>query len=384
MSFRHNSTAILLCVVFSIFASCASSDHPVATSKQYPVNESSDSLPNDGNIEVGDIDFDELQVMVSDFPERALSDLDEWLAGYDSPRLHLLFGQASLNLLEQRQASGKLGPGLAADLFSDADAAFAKSLVNFDTHNASLRGMARSFCRQGQFVPAWSSALLWHSAEQHNFNLNDQLLFAEIGLGRVIAEQKKQAAETPAAHLAAEAFEAAIELGAPHSTRISLSDLHAWQQRPAAAAVELAAAISAAPDDPTAYQRLKSLCLDNRNLHTATLKQLCFELSDSASALWYYGEALYLQARDARAAADFIKGMSALDNAERAFEQAAILNEDFAQSCHDWISILKTLRAWLLRDDQRIDDAIASVLDVIEFNPIALQQPLLEESLPNV
>jgi tetratricopeptide (TPR) repeat protein len=383
MKLLLNFTTILPYVVFSIFASCSSANHPIATSKQYSVLNDADSSAHNDSTGLEDIDYANLALEVGLDPENALRQLDDLLALHDAPRLHLLFGQASLNLLEQRQMAGTLGPGLAADLFSDADSSFEMCVDDPNTRTAALRGQARSLCRQGDFVNAWDAALLWHASDSSNFELSDNILIGEIGLGRVIAERQQNASPTPAPHLAIEALEAAIEAGAPYATRINLADFHTWQQRPVVAAEALASAILSAPDSETAYTRLSNLCTGNRNLHTATLKQLCFELSNSATALWYYGESLYLQARDTRAAADFLKAMLALDQSEQAFEQAAILNEAFATSCRDYISIVKTQRVWLLRDEQRIDDAIASVLDVIAYNPVAMKQPRREESLPN-
>jgi tetratricopeptide (TPR) repeat protein len=382
MSFRHNLTAILLYSGFAFFASCASSDHPVATTSEQATKQLQDTAPIDGDT-AQNPDFLSLARLAKSAPEDALNQLDNLLASSSDLRLQLLFGQASLNLLEQRQIAGKLGPGLAADLFSDANAAFSLCLSSNDLLPAALRGLARTSYRQGNFVSAWDQALKWHATTNANFNLADHELIGEIGLGRVVAEYRDNAGETAASHIAAESFEAALQLEPSYSTYISLADLHTWQQRPQAAALVLADAIKLAPGQAMAYHRLRSLTQGNRNLHTATLKQICFDLSTSASALWYYGESLYLQAKDARFAADYIKAMDALGASQQVFEQSAILDDSFHESCHDWISIIKTQRVWLLRDDQRTGDAIASVIDALDYDPSALRHPVQGDSLSN-
>ena len=111
MSFRHNITAILLCAAMGLFASCATSEKTHADPTPAAlVWERVVSLESD---------------VVND-PERALNTLDDWIYG-ENPKiaedvqLNIFFGQASLNLLEQRQAAGALGPALAADLLTNAE-----------------------------------------------------------------------------------------------------------------------------------------------------------------------------------------------------------------------------------------------------------------------
>ena len=198
---------------------------------------------------------------------------------------------------------------------------------NQEYHPAAFRGLARMQQRQGGFVDAWEFALTWHEIAHNDFNLDDHLLLGEIGLARLVAQHQIGAEEMAAPHLAIESLEAAIASDASHyNSRIKLADFHTWQQRQQMAATVLKDAIASAPDYGVAYQRLKTLCLGDRNLHTATLKELCDTVASRGTVLWYYGEALYLQARDARVAADFVKAMTALDKSQQAFEESAALD----------------------------------------------------------
>jgi tetratricopeptide (TPR) repeat protein len=329
---------------------------------------------------------------VANEPERALNTLDDFIYS-ENPELaerlvylNILFGQASLNLLEQRQAAGALGPALAADLLTNAEESFslAASSQQSEYHPAALRGLARMQQRQGGFVDAWEFALTWHEIAHNDFNLDDHLLFGEIGLARLVAQHQIGADEMAAPHLAIESLEAAIAIDASlYNSRIKLADFHTWQQRQQMAATVLKEAITAAPDYGVAYQRLKTLCLGDRNLHTATLRELCGTIASPGTVLWYYGEALYLQARDARVASDFVKAMAALDKSQQAFEESAALDANFESSCRAWISIVKTQRVWMLRDEGNIDAAIDAAFEVMDYNPSALQDPLEDQSLAN-
>lgn len=382
MSFRHNITAILLCAAMALFASCATSE------KTHTDVASSPGAQSERLVE---IDFTVLENDVVNEPERALNTLDDLIYSDNSQiaedvLTNILFGQASLNLLEQRQAAGALGPALAADLLTNAEESFslAASSQQSEYHPAAFRGLARMQQRQGGFVDAWEFALTWHEIAHNDFNLDDHLLLGEIGLARLVAQHQIGAEEMAAPHLAIESLEAAIASDASlYNSRIKLADFHTWQQRQQMAATVLKDAIASAPDYGVAYQRLKTLCLGDRNLHTATLKELCDTVASRGTVLWYYGEALYLQARDARVASDFVKAMTALDKSQQAFEESAALDANFESSCRAWISIVKTQRVWMLRDEGNIDAAIAAAFEVMDYNPSALKDPLEDQSLAN-
>ena len=382
MSFRHNITAILLCAAMALFASCATSE------KTHTDVASSPEAQSERLVE---IDFTVLENDVVNEPERALNTLDDLIYSDNSQiaedvLTNILFGQASLNLLEQRQAAGALGPALAADLLTNAEESFslAASSQQSEYHPAAFRGLARMQQRQGGFVDAWEFALTWHEIAHNDFNLDDHLLLGEIGLARLVAQHQIGADEMAAPHLAIESLEAAIAIDASlYNSRIKLADFHTWQQRQQMAATVLKDAIASAPDYGVAYQRLKTLCLGDRNLHTATLKELCDTVASRGTVLWYYGEALYLQARDARVASDFVKAMTALDKSQQAFEESAALDANFESSCRAWMSIVKTQRVWMLRDEGNIDAAIAAAFEVMDYNPSALKDPLEDQSLAN-
>ena len=383
MSFRHNITAILLCAAMGLFTGCATSEKTHTDTRPSPEAQSQRLV---------EIDFTAIEKDVANEPERALNTLDDFIYS-ENPELaerlvylNILFGQASLNLLEQRQAAGALGPALAADLLTNAEESFslAASSQQSEYHPAAFRGLARMQQRQGGFVDAWEFALTWHEIAHNDFNLDDHLLLGEIGLARLVAQHQIGAEEMAAPHLAIEALEAAIASDASHyNSRIKLADFHTWQQRQQMAATVLKDAIASAPDYGVAYQRLKTLCLGDRNLHTATLKELCDTVASRGTVLWYYGEALYLQARDARVASDFVKAMTALDKSQQAFEESAALDANFESSCRAWISIVKTQRVWMLRDEGNIDAAIAAAFEVMDYNPSALKDPLEDQSLAN-
>ena len=382
MSFRHNITAILLCAAMGLLASCATTEKTHADAAPSPEAQSERLV---------EIDFTALETEVVNEPERALNVLDDLIYS-EYPEIsgdiptNLFFGQASLNLLEQRQAAGALGPSLAADLLTNAEESFslAARSQQSEYHPAAFRGLARMQQRQGGFVDAWEFALAWHEIAHNDFNLDDHLLLGEIGLARLVAQHQIGADEMAAPHLAIESLEAAIAIDASlYNSRIKLADFHTWQQRQQMAATVLKEAITAAPDYGVAYQRLKTLCLGDRNLHTATLRELCGTIASPGTVLWYYGEALYLQARDARVASDFVKAMTALDKSQQAFEESAALVANFESSCRAWISIVKTQRVWMLRDEGNIDAAIDAAFEVMDYNPSALQDPLEDQSLAN-
>ena len=105
----------------ALFASCATSE------KTHTDVAPSPEAQSDRLVE---IDFTALEKDVVSDPERALNTLDDFIYSHNPELaerlvyLNILFGQASLNLLEQRQAAGALGPALAADLLTNAEESF--------------------------------------------------------------------------------------------------------------------------------------------------------------------------------------------------------------------------------------------------------------------
>lgn len=326
----------------------------------------------------------ELRAQADLDPESALRAMDGCVADYEREyTFWLLYAQATDALFLQKAADGSLGPGLATDLLEDGAEAYRTALrlnsADADVHLA----LAENRRQAGEPEAAWQAA----EAACRALNRAGLIPGAE--------------ARTAAAQFGVRYVAAAIQAGEPvpgaareiqiqlqQCTQaghldafLPLSDLYAWQGLTTRAAEPLAELLGADPTRADAYGRLSSLGLSDRNLQVALLEQLRMDRPDSADALWYLGEARYLQGRECRVAADYLKAMECWDRAEESFLQAMNLRPDYETTCRDWLHIVRTQRGWTLRDEGRISEAAETFAATLEGDPERLEADSTPESL---
>lgn len=391
MNLRPYYQGILLYTVQSILGSCVLWEHPTATTSpdSPPIQEEPNNTEPSINVITPDTnEWDSLVNLATNDPELALYKIDKIISEEKANSdIWLLFGQAALNLFNQRLAEQKLGPSLASDLFNDAELGFKEAMRNEENLRAAHLGLLQTYTLQGKATEAWDIALNLHELWEEKYDSlteEEETLFATAGLNRVIAIYQNNASPLQAEHLAIEAFERLLSKAQNKSdVSVKLADLHTWRGRTEAALIILNNALLSDPNNITLYQRLNNLGSQNRNLHVATLKQLTNELPGEATPLWYYGEALYYQAYETRIAADFIKAMNSLDEAERVFEQASQLNKNYQNSCQEWITLTQLQRVWTLRSEGRLNDACSALLVIAKRHTNLLEELPEGENLAN-
>ncbi|MGB0953442.1 MAG: hypothetical protein ACPG31_09460 [Planctomycetota bacterium] len=333
------------------------------------------------------LDLAALEQTAQTDPSGALNQMDKLLGDHaENPALWLLFGQTTLDLFAQKQAQGTLSPGLASDLIADAQNAYEQALRAGADREAGLLGLVRSYRTQGDAGAAWDAALGLYDQVAPQLEAGEDVDTASlVAIGRagldisVAAIQVGEAAPANA-YMAVLSLETAMQAGAQEAV-LPLSDLHAWLGNPRAAIDTLAAGLHTAPTDLALFGRLQNLGAGNRNQQVAVLQQLRTDVPGQATTLWYLGEALYLQGRETRAAADYMKSIDCWNAAEEAFQQAMSLEPTYETTCRDWLHLVRTQRGWTLRDEGRLADAAACLINTLEADPTRLEPESSPHSL---
>ena len=333
------------------------------------------------------LDLEVLRATAASDPSRALNEMDELLTdfGQDS-RLQLLFGDTTLAFFAQKQAQGTLSPSLAADLLEDALGAYESALKTGAPPADGLLGLVRTHRQQGDAGAAWDAALGLYDQVAPSLEQGDAvgpeilLAIGRAGLDLTVAALQVGEAAPANSYVAVLSLQEAVHAGEQDAV-LPLADLHAWLGNPRAAIDTLAEGLHQAPADLTLYGRLQNLGAGNRNQQVAVLQQLRTDVPGQATTLWYLGEALYLQGRETRAAADFLKAIDCWNAGEEAFQQAMVLEPSYEETCREWLHLVRTQRGWTLRDEGRLADAAACLINTLEADPVRLEPASTPHSL---
>ncbi|PCJ55194.1 MAG: hypothetical protein COA70_02795 [Planctomycetota bacterium] len=300
--------------------------------------------------------------------------------------LLLLFADTTLHFFAEKQADGTLSPGLAADLLDDALNAYEGALSAGGHASDGLLGLVKVYRQMGESTSSWDAALGLFDQISPDLEAG-KLVSAEIllaigqaGLDETAAAVQAGTPTPRSTHIAILVLQTAAEQGET-AANLPLSDLATWLGNPTYASEVLAAGLHQTPHDLVLYGRLQNLGQNNRNRQVSLLEQLRLDVPGQATPLWYLGEARYLQGRETRAAADYLKAQECWDRAEESFLQAMALEDSYQTSCLDWLHLVRTQRAWTLRDEGRIADAAATFLSTLQADPSRLEATSEPESL---
>ncbi|MHC4379876.1 MAG: tetratricopeptide repeat protein [Planctomycetota bacterium] len=392
MSFRPEFHSLVTIGLLGCMVSCTGA-HPKTTAPETEVPPQGQEAPESGipadeqdSLETP-LDLGALQALALEDPELALNSLDKALS--DRPQdgeLLLLFADTTMELFRQKQVAGTLGPGLASDLLDDALGAYESALQAGVPQETGLVGLIGCYRQLGDPAAGWDAALglfdrISADLEGGNPVAEEALLaIGQAGLDQTVASVSAGNPAPGSAHLAVLALETARAQG-DAACILPLADLYAWLGDRENQAYVLAFGLDQSPNDLVLYGRLQGLGSGDRNLQVGILEQLRLDVPGQATPLWYLGEARYLQGRETRNAADFLKAMECWDRAEESFLQAMALEESYTETCRAWLHLVRTQRGWTLRDEGRIADAGATFLAALEIDPSRLEPEPSPESL---
>jgi len=390
MSFRPEFHTLLIFGLLAGLGSCTGS-HPTTTAQdETPLTEVGEPLVeslDDATPEEHPPSLEELTALALESPSSALNKMDALLAeNQGNAPLLLLFADTTLRFFAEKQADGSLTPGLASDLLDDALNAYEGAVSAGDPTPAGLLGLVKVYRQMGETSASWDAALgLFDQISpeiEAGKEVSGEILLAigQAGLDETVAVVQAGNPTPRSTHIAILALQTAAEQGET-AANLPLSDLATWLGNPTYAAEVLAAGLHQTPDDLVLYGRLQNLGINNRNHQVSLLEQLRLDAPGQATPLWYLGEARYLQGRETRAAADYLKAQECWDRAEESFLQAMALEESYQASCKDWLHLVRTQRGWTLRDEGRIADAAATFLSTLQADPSRLEATSEPESL---
>ncbi|MDA0666739.1 MAG: hypothetical protein O3A95_00465 [Planctomycetota bacterium] len=390
MSFRPEFHTLLFAGLLASLGSCTGS-HPTTTAQNekplQEVTESSAQHSDEVTTEVLPPSLEELTALAQEDPSSALNKMDNLLAeNQENGPLLLLFADTTLLLFEQKAANGSLTPGLASDLLDDALSAYEGAMAADGTSAVGLLGLVKVYRLQGETSSSWDSALGLFDQISPEIEAGNPvspaylLAVGQAGLDETVASIQAGDPAPRSSHIAILALQTANQQGETAAV-LPLADLAAWLGNSTYAAEIIAAGLHETPNDLVLYGRLQNLGTQDRNRQVSLLEQLRLDVPGQATPLWYLGEARYLQGREARSAADYLKAQECWDRAEESFLQAMALEESYITSCQDWLHLVRTQRGWTLRDEGRIADAAATFLNTLQADPSRLELNSDPESL---
>jgi len=382
----------LLWLACGLLGACAAAPKPHTAPPVDSTPEAADTAPPEQGTAPPPalLDLAPLQKLAASDPEAVLNQLDDLLAAMPPEQqaeapFALLYAQSSMSLFAQRQAQGRLDPALAITLCTDAKEWSQRALEQGAAPREAYRTATLAAQGLGELESAWHQAdalldLVEALAVEDSQVAEDLLLVGQVALAWTVDQLQAGEPIPAAARRGATALAMAADAGLAQAY-LPLSDLAAWQGMNPEAIGILQAGLLQHPEDAVLYDRLRNLGNQNRARQVQALEAVRREQPGNATVLWYLGEAHYHQGREARTAADTLLASACWDQAEDDFQQAISLREDFRQSCEDWLHLVRTQRAWTLRDEGRIDDAAASLLATFNANPERLEPESSPESL---
>ncbi len=317
---------------------------------------------------------------------RAGTDLNELLVLMNRHELQFggnadfwyLYGETTLAMAAQEIGKGRT-QGLDF-LYTDAADAF-RSAIKLEANRASTWWLlAYAYRQAGDFDRGWDAAAaalpLLTSEDPQAGAIREEV--GRVGLALTIEAIQAGYTAPPAADLA----ENALREG--HGTRtlasfVVLSDLLAWQGRKADALEPLVDALLQSPSFEEAQGRLKNLATPTQLSRAWDRVRVAHP--GNAFVLWTLGAAQWGQLWEARALQDFLTAYESLDRAEECFLTAMTRNPEYAQSCKDWLHLVRTARGWTLWEDLRIEDAAQAFLTAIEADPSRVELEPTKNSL---
>lgn len=368
-------------LVCGLFAACAGTPNPATPDEEGPTPSETPAEP-EAPEKVIELDFAPLAAQATTDPEGVLNELDDELdAGLTVDEVPadfcLLYATASQALFDQRLAAGRLDPALATSLSEDVLAWSPRARERGADARATYRLELKAQQQLSDAGAAWEAArALAATLEELPADAPgrsaDELLAGQAALSLTVAVIQVGDPVPAAAREGATLLARAADAGEP-GAHLALSDLAAWQGMDREARAALEAGLLAVPTDATLLDRLRRLGERDRAGQVESLQAVLAAHPGEATILWYLGEAHYWRGRAARGAADTLLASTCWDQAEDAFRQAMSLREDFAASCEEWLHLVRTQRAWTLRDEGRIDDAAASLLASLRAAPERLE-----------
>lgn len=321
--------------------------------------------------------LDALRASAASDAEAALAEFDAAAAGYDAnAEFWEAYGEATLALFEQGLAAGRPNAFLPAD----AEACFARALELEPDRVGARFGRLRARRMQSDLTGAWEEAFtLWQaSAGQLPASITEEI--GRAGLDVTIEALRRGEPAPAVARVAQSAFEQALAAG-NGAAALPLFDLHAWQAQDEAAAQAALRGLQASPPVAELYDRLRGFSGARRNLHVGVLEEARRARPSDALLLWYLGEALFFQGREARTALDTLKARECFDRADEAFALAQSAQADFAATCQEWQHLIRVQRGWTARDEGRTADAGALALAALQGAPERLEAAADPDSL---
>ncbi len=302
--------------------------------------------------------------------EAALVQLDQNTGRYgEDPAFWELYAETTLQLIERELAAGRSISFLPADALAAAEQALA-----LEPGRTSARVLlAKTLRLNGDTEAAWTAAeQAWAELDRDQADAAQLEEIGRCGLQRTVQAIQAGEAVPAAADVAAQALQASLARGS-RSASLPLFDLRAWQQQWEAAAEAARIGLLTAPPVEVLYERLRGLSGAQRNLQVATLEEVRRARPADALLLWYLGEALFFQGREARTALDTQKAAESYQRAEECFLQAQSAQSDFSASCQDWLHLLRVQQAWTLRDEGRHQEAGALLVEILTAAPARLE-----------
>jgi hypothetical protein len=352
VGFRCDFTRIAGWLAASGLCACSEPIPAPTPPTQFPVPERTLAVPA----------LDELRALQLQDLSGALTRMDECVGAYSAnAEFWQLYGETMLTLFETELAAGRTIAYLPEDAAACFDTAISLTATG-DATGAQI-GLAHALRLANDPEGAWAAA---QAALEGGGALEDAQReeIGRAGLVHVIARLQEGEPAPASAEGAARALAVALAAGRA-SAAVPLFDLHAWLgQWEAAADAALRGLLTLPPADDL-LARLRSLGSAQRNLHVATLEEARRARADDGAVLWFLGEALFFQGREARSANDTLKAAECFDRADECFTQAQSARPDFAGSCREWLHLIRVQRAWTLRDEGRTalaaDAAIAAL-----------------------
>ncbi|MFQ5748792.1 MAG: hypothetical protein ACE5H3_04955, partial [Planctomycetota bacterium] len=287
----------------------------------------------------------------------------------------MLFGEDNLAFAEQLVSQGGGDPGLIEGLQADAANAFRKAGELLPGDPAPPAGLARALLAAGDPAGAWKAAeeVIRRLGSEE---AGDPALLEEIGrAGLAVTIQALQATKpAPGAARQGERALRAAWAGGRASAVVPLADLLAWVKRPGDARAVLVKALAQDPGSGEFLGRLKNLDAKDPSAAVADLEAVHEAVPGDAGILWYLGEANYRRHEAKRALGDFQAAEEALDAAEKAFVRSRELEPRFAETCAQWLHLVRTARGWTLREEGRVDEAAEAFLNALEKDPGLLEE----------
>lgn len=306
-----------------------------------------------------------------------LVELEDARASFeDDPAYWSAFGGISLSFAQRQAERGQVD---ALDvMYRDAEYAYGKAVKLSPTNWELHRGLIYSLRMVGDFEEAWLAS---QPARSQQLVELPAVLDEEIGrTGLALVIESVQAGK--GVHAAAEPAELALEravLAGRPSAAIALSDLLAWQNRGAEAREVLIEALISNPQQGEAVSRLQNLTPGDAQV--VAWERIRRAHPDEPLVQWRLGEALWNLAWLHRQNQNWAGAVAALDRAESLFLDAQAGEPSFAQSCADWLHLVRTAVAWVAWHDNRPDDAADLFLAALESDPSRLEAEPTAETL---